>query len=248
MNSNEARLNPNPAMPTQERRSFLWKMGAAVSAVFASRIAGVAKPLTREDHLQAQKTGLAEDSDAIRQLQQSYGSYLDRGMHEEIVSLFAEDAEVHFNGGVFIGRDKGIRRLYREHFGPGKAQAAGPVHSGLLTTPQQQDAVEVAPGGQSAKARFHRLVQASIRDTTEYPMMHLARQQGRDILQWWEDGVFENSYVKAGGVWKIETLSYIPQGQADYAAAWSRARPAYVPPFSRTYPEDPAGPDRLAKA
>jgi len=36
-----------------------------------------------------------------------------------------------------------------------------------------------------------------------------------------------------------------PMWQADYALGWSQARPGDVAPFSRTYPEDPTGPDAL---
>jgi hypothetical protein len=57
--------------------------------------------------------------------------------------------------------------------------------------------------------------------------------------------VYENAYVRAGGAWKIWRLDYRPIWQADYALGWSHARPRDVAPFSKTYPDDPTGPDAL---
>jgi hypothetical protein len=148
-----------------------------------------------------------------------------------------------------MGLSAGVRRLYVQRFGQGTtAKQDGPVHLALLDHGQEQPGVEVAPDGKPALARFHCLMQVSARDTSRYPMMDLARQQGQGILQWWEGGLYENSYVKVGEVWKIKTLDYRPQGQADYAPGGSHAMPDHIPPFSKTYPEDPAGPDKLIAA
>jgi hypothetical protein len=235
------------------RRSFIWKTGAALSAVVASAVTGMSKPRVDEntslkeqvDRLSNQ-LGILEDTNAIRKLHQAYGYYLDKGIHEEIVNLFAEDGEVYFNGGIFKGKERGVRRLYVGHFGKSFAgMNNGPVHGFLLDHTQQQDIVEVTPDRESARARFHCLMQAWAQDTSEFPMMELARQQGQGILQWWEGGTYENSYVKEGDVWKIKRLDYRPIWQADYALGWSYARPGCMPPFSKTYPEDPTGPDKL---
>ena len=59
-----------------------------------------------------------------------------------------------------------------------------------------------------------------------------------------EGGVYENTYVNAGGVWKIKKLFY--------RAFWHGTRSTagytpvdYVPNASLLYPEDPYGPDEL---
>ncbi len=253
MMGTEEALRVNSKEPTQERRSFLCKMGAALSAVVAAGVPGVAQlrsdeqgSLKEQVERLSRQLGTVEDTKAIHKLHQTYGHYLDKGIYEEIVNLFSEDAQAYFNGGIFVGRDKGIRRLYVDRFGRGPTvKNDGPVHGVLLDRIRHQDAVEFTPDGKFAQARFHCLMQVSARDTTKYPMMDLARQQGQGILQWWEDGLYENTYVKDGDIWKIETLSYLPQAQTGEVLGWSQSRPDYLPPFSKTYPADPAGPDKL---
>ncbi len=246
----------SPKQPNADRRSFIRKTGAVLSAGLASAIAGVSKPNPDEDMpLKEQvdrlsnQLGILEDTNAIRKLHQDYGYYLDNGMHEEIVNLFAGDGEVYFNGGIFIGRDQGVRRLYVDHFGRDfTAGKNGPAHGFLLDHTQKQDAVEVAPDRKTAQARFHCLMQARTRDTSEFPMMEMARLQGQGILQWWEGGVYEISYVKYRDTWKIKKLDYRTMWQADYALGRTYGKPGVVPPFSKTYPDDPIGPDKLIAA
>jgi hypothetical protein len=239
--------------PNAGRRSFIWKTGSALSAVLASAVAGISKPGADEagtlkeqvDRLSNQ-LGILEDTNAIRKLHQTYGYYLNKGIYEEIVGLFADDGEVYFNGGIFEGKDKGVRRLYIDYFGQGfTGNNYGPVHGFLLDQTQEQDVVFVAPDRKSAKARFHCLMQAGAQVVSDSPMMEMARQQGQGILQWWEGGIYENSYVRDGDIWKIKRLDYRAIWQADYALGWAYAKPGYISPFSKTYPEDPAGPDKL---
>jgi hypothetical protein len=47
------------------------------------------------------------------------------------------------------------------------------------------------------------------------------------------------------GIWKIERLEHRVLSKADYRPGKSCARPISVPLFSKRYPEDPVGPDRL---
>ena len=243
----------SPKQPNTGRRSFIWKTGSVLSAVLASAVAGLPKPRTDEagtlkeqvDRLSNQ-LGILEDTNAIRKLHRAYGYYLDKGIWEEIVNLFPGDGEVFFNGGIFEGKDNGVRRLYIDYFGRGfTGNHYGPVHGFLLDQTQEQDVVDVAPDRKSAKARFHCLMQAGARVVSDFPLMEMARQQGQGIVQWWEGGIYENSYVRDGGIWKIKRLDYRATWQADYALGWAYARPGYIRPFSKTYPEDPTGPDKL---
>jgi hypothetical protein len=245
--------NGSPTQPNVERRSFIWKTGAALSAVLASAVGGASKPEADEnknlkeqvDRLSSQ-LGILEDTNAIRKLHNAYGYYLDKGIFEEIVSLFADDGEVYFNGGIFMGKDNGIRRLYIDHFGQGfTGDKNGPLHGFLLDHTQQQDIVDIAPDRKSAKARFHCFMQAEAQVDSEFPMMEMARQQGQGVLQWWEGGIYENFYVKEGDTWKIKKLDYRAIWYADYALGWAYSKPGYIQPFSKIYPEDPTGPDKL---
>jgi hypothetical protein len=75
-------------------------------------------------------------------------------------------------------------------------------------------------------------------------------QAGRHELsgatrQWWEGGLYENTYTKEDGVWKILVLDYRPQWHADFESGWAHTRPEYVPFYSTTFPQDPVGPDEL---
>jgi hypothetical protein len=112
--------------PNTGRRSFIWKMGATMSVALASAVPGMSnhKPkqgsgLDAEVDRLSNPLGILEDEKAIRNLHQTYQTYLDNGMYEEAVGLFAEDGEVVFNGGVFKGRKDGISRLYCDCFSSG---------------------------------------------------------------------------------------------------------------------------------
>jgi hypothetical protein len=245
--------NHNPKRLNSRRRSFLWQTGAAVSAVFASAAAGMARPgaqanTTLQDQVErlSGRLGILEDENAIRELHRYYGYYLDKGMHREIVELFADAGAVVFNGGIFMGKEQGVRRLYVDYFGRGFTGGRhGPVHGFLLDHTQTQNAVEIAADRNTAIARFHCLMQARAPVDPDSPHLDMARLQGQDIVQWWEGGIYENTYVKHGSVWKIQRLEYRPVWQADYAQGRAYGRPGYIRPFARTWPEDPIGPDRL---
>ena len=63
--------------------------------------------------------------------------------------------------------------------------------------------------------------------------------------QWFEGGLYENTYRKVDGVWRIHILNYCPQWHADFETGWAHTRPNYVPFLDTIYPEDPSGPDLL---
>jgi len=237
----------NSTPPNTERRSFVWKVGAALTAVLGTAAACTSK---READLQKQveqlanQLGIVEDVNAIRKLQHAYGYYLDKCIYEEVVDLFADDSEVHFNGGIYIGKQKGVRRLYIENFSQGfTGKKNGPVFGFLLDHLQIQDIVDVAPDRKTAKGRFRTLMQAGASIYSKSG--EEAVKKGQPPMQWWEGGIYENEYVREGGIWKIKLLNYNALWHADYAKGWSYTKPNYVPPFTKTYPEDPRGPDKL---
>ncbi len=242
-----AESKSNSTQVKSERRSFVWKMGAALTAVFATSAACASK---REDELKGQverltnQLGIVEDTDAIRKLQHAYGYYLDKCIYEEVVDLFADDGEVHFNGGIFIGKDKGVRRLYIDNFSEGfTGKKNGPIFGFLLDHLQIQDIVDVAPDRKTAKGRFRTLMQAGAHISSKSGAE--AVKKGQPPMQWWEGGIYENEYVREGNIWKIKLLNYNALWHADYAKGWSYTKAGYIPPFSKTYPEDPKGPDKL---
>ena len=181
------------------------------------------------------RVGIMEDALAIRNLQHKYGYYLDKGLYEAVVALFSRDAEVHFLGGVFRG-NAGVQRLFLDRFRATFAGGTdGPKPGVLMEHPQLQDVVDVAPDRKTAKARFRYFMQGGTHYTT-----------GK-ASQWWEGGVYENVYVREDGEWKIRVLIPKMVYIAEYEHGWAFTRPGYFPFFSKTYPEDPLGPDELSK-
>ena len=146
------------------------------------------------------RIGSLEDANAIRRLHQTYESRLDQGMYEEVVDMFADDAEVVYNGGLFTGKDRAFVACIAITSQPARTGKKIEPAPGFEPDPaQQQDIVEVAQDRKSATGSiplFH-----AGRDTHDLgilPLVEMARLQGEGILQWWEGGIHEVSYVKEG--------------------------------------------------
>jgi hypothetical protein len=184
----------------------------------------------------SQQLGIVEDTLAIRKLQHAYGYFMDKCLYDEAADLFSERSEVYFLGGIFKGK-AGARRLYcgilRNKFSPGKN---GPTRGLMLDHLTLQDVIDVAPDRMSAKGRFRCFMQGGSHESV--PQIFPA---------FWEGGVYENTYVKEDGVWKIGVLNYNVFYYAPYDQGWGRTKPGYaVPTYSVTFPQDPLGPDELA--
>jgi hypothetical protein len=234
------------------RRSFIWKTGAAMSAVVASAVTGISKQEVdagtglkdQMSHL-SNRIGSLEDANAIRRLHQAYESRLDQGMYEEVAGMFTDDAEVLYNGGVFAGKN-GIRRLYCEHFASGRTGKKIEPAPGFEVDPAQQlDIVDVAGDRKTATGQFAYSMQVGTPMTGNSSLLEMARLQGEGIVQWWESGTHAVSYVKKGDTWEIRKLEYRVTSKADYKPGRAYARPIEVAVFSSVFPGNPTGPDRL---
>lgn len=181
--------------------------------------------------------GRLEDESAIRKLQYTYGYLIDKCMYNEVVDLFAEDGEVRFMGGIYKNK-AGVKRLYIERFQKNFVGGRnGPIFGFLLDHPQLQMVIDVAHDRKTAKVRGRSLMQAG---------RHESAVDNGMPRQWWEGGIYENEYVRDGGVWKIKVLDYNPIWHGMFDKGWSH-QPANAYPFaSITYPEDPTGPDAIA--
>src|SRR5436190_21208288 len=141
------------------RRSFIWKIGAGGAAALAPTVtmaAGMAKAEPSTTDNPALRAALLEEEKALSRFHQAFEQAMDKGLHEEVIGMFAADsevAEVIFNGGVFRGRSQGVSRLYRDRFPAGKTgRRMEPAPGFELTADQQRDSVEVSPDLRSAKA------------------------------------------------------------------------------------------------
>jgi hypothetical protein len=194
--------------------------------------------LRRQVEELAAEVGRLNDIQAIRKLQHAYGYYLDKCLYDEVVDLFADSGEVRFMGGVFRGK-AGQRRLYCQRFRDSFTKGRnGPVHGFLLDHPQLQDIVDVASDRRTARGRFRCVMQAGAHDSHQNPPARLPRQ-------WWEGGVYENEYVREQGVWKIQVLNYRVTYHGVYEQGWAHTPKDLVSLCTKTYPEDPIGPDAL---
>jgi len=236
--------------PNAGRRSFIWRMGAAVSAVLASAVSGKSSPGNDPDATLrlSEQLGILEDEKAIRGLHRNYENLINTGKYEEVADLFTDDGEVLFNGGVFKGKSGGVRRLYEERFKPGRTgRKIEPAPDFQQDTGLQQDGIKVAPDRRSAVARFPYSIQAGTPIISDSQLVKMARLHGEGIMKWWEGGLYDISYVKdtRDGGWKINKLEYRVLANADYRPGKLHADPISVPHLLKLYPEDPAGPDAL---
>ena len=120
----------------------------------------------------------------------------------------------------------------------------GPIPGFLLDHPLHQDVIHVASDRSTAQARWRCTMQAGTHESVARP-----EGAGRERLrQWWEGGLYENTYVREDGVWKFLILDYKPQWHATFEHGWSYTPPNFVPFFKTTFPEDPVGPDELIEA
>lgn len=184
------------------------------------------------------RVGELEDINAIRRLHWAYGYYIDFNRPEEVADLFAEDGVVVFLSGEYVGR-AGVLRLYgdwiQHRFTGGRP---GPVDGLLLDHFQMQDIITVAPDRKTAKGRFRGVLFGGWHDD------FLEHKPDFMPQQFMEAGIYENDYVVENGVWKIKRLDYVVEWQAEYEKGWAHTV-SHLQPFTKTYPEDPKGPDEL---
>jgi hypothetical protein len=175
---------------------------------------------------EARRIGAIEDREAVERLQNVYGYYADKELWRDAANLFAADGSVEIGGrGVYIGRARIHDAL--STIGP-EGLPAGQLSNHV----QVQPVIHVAADGRTAKLRSRAILQAGTYGGT-----------GR-----LGDGVYEDTFVKQDGVWKIRSMHFYFGMITDYDLGWgknaganpgpSAARPPDRPPtvIYRTYP------------
>ena len=163
----------------------------------------------------AHRAQILRDQQTIENLQRRYGYYVDRAMWDQVADLFADDGTIEMGQrGVYVGKKR--VREFLNLLGPHG------LHDGWLNDHiQLQIIADVAPDGKTARSR-----------SREFDMLGHAGGKG-----YWEEGTFENSYVKQDGVWKIKSLHFYPTFITDYDKGWAKdAEP--VPTASKKLPPD----------
>jgi hypothetical protein len=203
----------NPVKGGEEasaRRMRAIESYASARAVPESRVAERAAVL-------AQKIQLLEDENEIENLQRIYGFYIDKGFWSEAADLFADDGTIEIGGsGVYVGKRRVLdylRTLGQEY----------PVDGRLFERMQLQPIIHVSPDGQTARGRWRLFAQEAVHG--EFAN--------------WGVGVYENEYVKDGGVWKISDLHLFVTMYTPYEDGWAVTALPNVGPSETLAPDRP---------
>lgn len=229
----------------KSRRSFFWKMGAGVSGALA---APAVMAETGDDADLSLKVALLEEEKSLRRFHQSFEQAIDAGRFEDVIELFADDAQVVFNGGIFANRSQGVSRLYSGRFRSARTgRRMDPAPGFELDAEQLHDSVQVSPDLLSATAVFPYSIQVGAAIDSQSSLASMARLHGEGVRTWWEGGHYIVTFRKevVDGRWMISRLEYKTLSRADYRAGRSYAKPIAVAPISTRYPDDRLGPDAL---
>ena len=162
-----------------------------------------------------------EGARAVKKLQRAFGFYVDRGLWGDAADLFTDDGTVEIGSdGVYQGKARIREYLMRLHGGQ-----EGLIYGQLNEWVTLQPAIAVAADGMSATARWRDLGM-------------LGQYKSRAE---WRDGIYENRYVREGGVWKIQSLHLYVNFTVPYERGWARLQPGegvVQSEASRAYPPD----------
>jgi triacylglycerol lipase len=174
------------------------------ASTMLTSVKGGGDPARRAASL-AHRATLLHDETEIENLQRIYGYYLDRAMWDQAADLFADDGTIEMaQQGVYVGKPR-VREFL------GTLGRHGLTDGWLNDHIQLQPVVDVAADGNTAWAR-----------SREFAMTGRFGGQG-----YWSEGIYENTYVKQNGVWKIRSLHFYPTFITDYDKGWGKdAQPA----------------------
>ena len=171
-------------------------LGCTAGAIVRGADADLSALQQRVDRLNA-LTERVEAISAIKRLQHAYGHYSELGLWHDFADLFADSGVGHYTQGD-LDRE-GIRALFVKEVGQGRVGLAdGRIYPHM----SMQPVVTIAPDGRSGKARWH----------------IMAMLGGYNGNASWAGGIYENSYVRENGVWKMQDVRYLPQYGGRYEA------------------------------
>jgi hypothetical protein len=150
---------------------------------------------------------LLEDIQAIEDLQQMYGYYMDTHQREQIVTLWSDNAESFEleSVGLFLGK-KGVEQFFLKNDLLKGDEAEVPNWINILIM-MSQPVITVAPDGKTAKGRWNTWLAEAM------PVEGIRRQQ-------WVQGYYENEYVKENGKWLFKKLHWNVTIFTSFEAGW----------------------------
>jgi SnoaL-like domain len=150
-----------------------------------------------------ERIAVMNDESLVRNLQASYGYYVNRRMWDDVTDLFAADGVYEAGGvGVYKGT-AGIRRAL-ERMGP-----AGLTHGVLNDRLQFDTVVSFTSGRSEAHVRGMELGLLGEADKGE---------------AYWEVSVYDNRFVKEDGLWKVREMRVFPLFRSEYSKGWGKNR------------------------
>ena len=168
-----------------------------------------------------QRVERLEGTRAVLKLQRAFGYYVDRGLWKQAADLFTDGGTIEIGvDGVYVGKARIEEYLRRLHGGQ-----EGLIYGQLNEWVTLQPSIAVADDGLSATGRWR-----------DVGMLGQYKQHAE-----WRDGIYENRYVKEGGVWKISALHLYVNFVAPYEDGWARLGPGEglsASPASLEYPPD----------
>ncbi|HMB72775.1 MAG TPA: nuclear transport factor 2 family protein [Gammaproteobacteria bacterium] len=164
------------------------------------------------------RIAVMNDEDQIRNLQNSYGYYVDRKMWSDVTDLFSADSVLEIaDVGIYDGPN-GVRRAL-ERMGPEGLQY------GQLNDHLQLDMI-VAVDAERLEARSRGI---------EFGMLGETENDSAFFTL----AVFENRYVKRDGVWRIREMRLFPVMKTDYYQGWHKSAVVDPPPADAHAPDRP---------
>ena len=164
-----------------------------------------------------------DDFNELRNLQHQYGYYVDEALWDEVTDLFTNDGTMELGlNGVYVGKESIRKYLYSLTRGK-----PGLQHGELNSHFQLSPVITLSADGDSAKGRWRALIQAA---------SSFGGASGGD----WGEGIYENEYVREGGVWKIKKLHFFVKFYAPYEGGWTKA----PKDSALRYGKSKVGPDR----
>jgi hypothetical protein len=128
------------------------------------------------------------EREAIRILHLTFTSRIEQKRYAAAEQLFTEKARLDMSD------ESAIRR-----------------HNAYRQSPAQlDDTIKLSDGRSKADATFHVDVEVCTPLREDCTAAQMARLQGHVADRRWETGRFQAQYVKAGGEWKIASLTYQP--------------------------------------
>jgi hypothetical protein len=184
------------------------------------------------------RLGLLEDVAAIERIQYAYGYYLDNLLYDPIADLFADEgAAIEIGGrGRYTGKDN-VRRFLHQVLGDGEP---GLRQGQVINHVQLQPIVTVSPDRRRAQVRCRALIQSNSPAPAEG---RLAAQPGQEGSMMWAEGVYENTFVRERGSWRIGLLWWVPTFYVahPYQRFWQDSSPP-----SKSFPPQSPSPPPLS--